>query len=628
MTRLFRCRVAATLAVALAVWARVWAQGGPSVVYTVTFPEPEHHWLQVEIRFTDLEDGPLRARMSRSSPGRYAVHEFAKNVFWIEAYDAAGAPLGVERSGVDEWRVDGHRGTVRLVYRLFGDHPDGTYMAVDTTHAHLNMPATFLWGVGLESRPIRITFVPPAESGWTAGTQLFPTADALTFTAPNLQYFMDSPTELARFVTSTFTVPGAPPARFRVMVHGDGSQADVDGLASLVERLAGEHRAVFGEFPAFENGTYTFLLDYVPWAESDAMEHRNSTMITDPNVSLRTPEGRREALDSISHEFFHAWNVERIRPHGLEPFDFTRQNVTCCLWLGEGFTSYYGPLLLLRAGLGTQLPLGSVVSVINGSGRHVRSAVQMSEHAPFADAAVSVDLDDRSRTFISYYTHGAALALGLDLALRERSNHAVSLDDYMRALWREFGAVNEPRTGYVARPYTLGDLRRVLAAVANDDAFANEFFDRYVEGRDVMDYARLLALGGYELRRTAPDRGWIGAVEVQEDARGLTIGGSGWTGQLSLVPFNTPAYRAGLDHGDLIRTIDGERATLARWRALTSRKPGDQVRLEIERRGGSRRTLVIALEPDPSLQVLPMEMLGSLSPAQQAFRQQWVGTKQ
>ena len=182
------------------------AQTGAETTYVVTLPEPEHHWLQVEATFRDLGAAPLRARMSRSSPGRYAVHEFAKNVFAIDAFDGAGRSLRVARGSADEWHVAGHDGQVRLVYRIFGDHADGTYMAVDSTHAHLNMPATFIWAVGLEARPIRITFTPPAGARWSAGTQLFTTSDPLTFTAPNLQYFLDSPTELADLVVSTFTV--------------------------------------------------------------------------------------------------------------------------------------------------------------------------------------------------------------------------------------------------------------------------------------------------------------------------------------------------------------------------------------------------------------------------------------
>ena len=260
-------------------------------------------------------------------------------------------------------------------------------MGVDTTHAHLNMPATFMWAVGLDLRPIRVTFVPPAGSNWKAATQLFATSTPFEFTAPNLQYFMDSPTELSNFLMSTFQVDdrARKSATFRVVVHGRGSQADVDDLATMIRRIVAEQAEVFGEFPVFEPGHFTFLLDLVPWGQSDGMEHRNSTSIAIPGLSIETSQGRRLALSVIAHEFFHVWNAERIRPADLEPFDFTRANVSCCLWFAEGFTDYYGDLSLVRADLAGEAPVSPVADVANRSGRLVRSAVQMSEHAPFVD---------------------------------------------------------------------------------------------------------------------------------------------------------------------------------------------------------------------------------------------------
>ncbi len=613
------------LALTLGV-ATTQAQSSSEITYVVSFPEPEHHWMQVEVTFRDLGDRPLRARMSRSSPGRYAVHEFAKNIFAIEASNGQGAVLTARRAEADEWIVEGHDGAVRLTYRIFGDHVDGTYMAVDTTHAHLNTPAAFLWGVGLDARPIRITFRPPAGSDWDgAATQLLPTADRWTFTAPNLQYFLDSPVELARLIVSEFQVdsPSGGARTFRLAVHADTSQADVDRLAALVERLVREQTAVFGALPAFEPGHYTFLLDYVPWAGNDGMEHRNSTVITNPAISLATDEGRRAALGTISHELFHVWNVERIRPADLEPFDFTRGNVSCCLWMAEGFTQYYGPLLLLRAGLSSAVPLGSAIPVINGPGREVRSAVEMSQQATFSDAGTSNDAHDRSRSFISYYTFGAAIALGLDLTIRERTLGQLSLDDYMRRLWQNYGAVPAPAPGVVARPYTLADLRAELGALLDDRAFADDFFARFIEGRDVVDYRRLFALAGYQLEPAAPGRGWPGNIALTESGNGLVVGGQ--TG--ALVPFGTPAYPAGLDSGDRLVSIDDAPATRTAWEALRLEAPGSRHTLVIERRDGRRTTTTLTLASDPALRIVPIENTRPLTDDERRFREAWLGSR-
>lgn len=625
MSRLPR-RLAVAMVVLLALAGRqAAAQVGAEVVYRVSIPEPAHHWMQVEVTFAEVP-ATFRARMSRASPGRYATHEFAKNVFAFDARDGSGRPLRALRVDADTWQMDGHDGTVRITYRIFGDHADGTYLAIDPTHAHVNAPAAFLWGVGLESRPARVTLTPPAGTTWTVATQLMPTADARTFTAPNLQYLLDSPIEMADLLVSTFSVPNADgrPSLFRLAAHAEASQADLDALALMVARLVREQMAVFGELPDFEPGHYTFLLDYMPWVDADAMEHRNSTSISYPGRSLATPAARRAALESISHELFHVWNVERIRPADLEPFDFTRANVSCCLWFAEGFTQYYGPLLLRRAGLSDALPIGSSIAVINGAGRAVRSAVGMSEYAPFADAAVANDPTDASRTFISYYTYGAAIALGLDLTLRDRTDGRVTLDDYMRRLWQRYGVPAARAPGLVARPYTLADLRRELGELVDDAAFGDEFFARFVEGREVVDYARLLARAGYRLERSAPGRGWIGDVPVQEaPGGGLLVGGASG----ALVRFESPAYAAGIDSGDVIVAIDDRPATRAAWDGLARRAPGDQVPLVVARRDGRRVATTLTIAADPALRLVPIDASGPLPDDVRAFRRAWLGSR-
>lgn len=612
-------------------------QGTPSpITYRVTFPEPEHHWMQVELTYTNLGTQPLDARMSRSSPGRYAVAEFAKNVFSLEAFNGKNQKLTTTRPDADIWRVAGHDGTVRIVYKIFGDYANGTFFGVDTTHAHLNMPAAFMWATGHENQPIRISFTVPADSKWKIGTQLFTTNDPTTFTAPNMQYFMDSPTELSDFVVSSFTVPNTDgtPANIRLVVHSDGSQSDVDELAKMVQRLVREHMAVYGEFPKYEPGNYTFLLDYVAWGAGDGMEHRNSTSISSPGLSLRSEQGRQQALGTISHEYFHNWNVERIRPVGLEPFDFTRENVTCCLWLAEGFTQYYGPLLITRAGLGGQRgggpPVGAAVQVINTPGRAVRSPVQMSEYAAFADGAGTfVDPTDGNRTFLSYYTYGSGIALALDLSLREMSGGKQSLDDFMRLLWNLHGKPGGPAPGLVGKPYSLKDLRDHLAELTNNRKFADDFFDKYIEGRDAPEYARLLALAGYRLETAPSTKGWLGNVAMGETPEGLAVGVGGGRGggggRPSPVPFNTPIYDAGLDSGDIIKTIDGQPATTAAWNALSNKKPGDKVSVVVIRRGGTSVTKTITVTADPTAsQVVPVD---NPTAAQQAFRAAWIASK-
>ncbi len=207
--------------------------------------------MQVEVTFSRLRSGqPLDARMSRSSPGRYAVAEFAKNIFSVEAYNGKGLKLSYTRPDPDVWRVAGHDGTVRIVYKIFGDYANGTFFGVDTSHAHLNMPAVFMWGVGHDDDPMSITFVPPDGSNWKIATQLYPAREPNTFSSPNLQYFMDSPVELSNFLTSSFTLANTDGTRssFRLAVHSDVSLSVLVEHAKMVERLVHEEMTVFGEF--------------------------------------------------------------------------------------------------------------------------------------------------------------------------------------------------------------------------------------------------------------------------------------------------------------------------------------------------------------------------------------------
>ena len=333
-----RCALSLPLVLTLAALAAPPEAAQSAVVYSVAFPAPQHHYAQVELTLADLPAAPLQLRMSRSSPGRYALHEFAKNVFDVRAFDERGGELRIVRPNPHQWDVPQHPARVRVTYKVFGDHVDGTYLGIDASHAHMNMPATLMWARGLEGRPVRVTFTPPEGSNWKPATQLFPTDDPWTFTAPNLQYLMDSPTELSNQSFRSFTVRNADGKQFtiRTAVHHDATEADVDDYAAGTEKIVREQGAVFGEFPEFDGGTYTFLADYVPWGGGDGMEHRNSTVVAEGAHSIRG--NVRGVLGTVSHEFFHAWNVERIRPKTLEPFTFEDANMSGELWLAEGFT--------------------------------------------------------------------------------------------------------------------------------------------------------------------------------------------------------------------------------------------------------------------------------------------------
>jgi predicted metalloprotease with PDZ domain len=617
---------------ALILWCLVALPGAADaqapVSYRVSFPTPEHRWMQVDATFAEVPAGPLRVRMSRTSPGRYALHEFAKNVFDVRVTDGKGRALTPLRPNLHEWGVPGHDGTVVVSYRVFGDRVDGTYLSVDASHGHLNMPAALMWAKGLEGRAARVQFVPPPGKAWRVATQLFPTDDPLIFTAPNLAYLMDSPAEVGLFTERRFTVDDGkgPPQTIRIALHHDGSDAEADAYARDVERIVRETIPIFGELPRFDGGTYTFLADYLPWANGDGMEHRNSTVVSSSGA-LRNPSQRHGILGTVAHEFFHAWNMERIRARAIEPFDFEDANPSTELWFGEGVTTYFDDLILFRAGLQTQEQLlesyaGLINSVALAPGRRLRSAEEMSRLAPLVDAAVSIDRTAWSNTFISYYTWGAMLGLALDLGLRDVTAGKASGDDYMKLMWTSYGVPGmKAAPGVVARTYTAEDLQGRLGQIAGDGAFAQQFFERYVQGHDLPDFARLFNRLGLVVRRRNAGRPWLGNTTFAFANGGLRVG---------VVPFESPLYKAGVAQDDQIVSIAGVEVTSAQGvqDVLVRHGPGARLQLRIVRRNGEPVQTAVNLEEDPRLEIVPAETVGAtVSPEQRQARVAWLAPR-
>jgi len=590
------------------------AFGQPSVEYRLRFPNALHHEVEVKAYFRGCAQPLLEVLMSRSSPGRYALHEFAKNVYEFGAMSEAGETLAVTRPNPYGWTVETKgAGTVVVRYTVFGDHADGTYAGIDETHAHLNLPATLVWAHGFENAPAKVTFEIPTRSGWKVATQLKPEADG-TWSAPNLEWLMDSPVELSAHAVAKWKVEEQ---EFRMAVHTHGSDEAIKTLAKKSQAVVLEAEGVFGGLPKFDHGTYTFLVDYLPYVFGDGMEHRDSTSISGPVALKDAPE---EGLGTVAHEFFHAWNVRRIRPRSLEPFDFERANMCGELWFAEGFTSYYGPLTIKRAGLSTLDEFagevgGGLNRVLNSPGHELFSVVEMSDQAPFVDAARSIDATNFRNTFISYYTYGAALAFGLDLRIREQFP-GKSLDDWMRTMWK--------RHPDIEAPYALDDLESSLAEATGSREFADEIFRRYIKGREALPYADLVKAAGLELRKAHADKPWIGAarVDVGSGSDGLRLAEDALRG--------SPLYKAGLERGDEIRRCDGKVLSKADdlQACVAKHAVGESVALEYDSRRGAGLKAAVAVVDDPALELVTFEKLGrEISDGVKAFRSNWLGSK-
>jgi predicted metalloprotease with PDZ domain len=582
----------------------------PQIRYEVSFPNAVHHEAEIRATFTGVKQPELNVVMSRSSPGRYALHEFAKNVYNVNVTDGEGHPLEVNRADPYSWKVSGHKGTVVVRYTLFGDRADGTYDGIDATHAHLNMPATFVWAHGMDKIPVSFRFLLPEGSNWKVATQLVPVGDG-SYTAPNVDMMMDSPVELSAYDFEEWTVGDR---QFRIALHHTGTKAEAAAYARMARAVVTEAEGVFGAFPKYDGGNYTFLIDYLPYASGDGMEHRDSTVIAGTR-SLK--QAAAQSIGSVAHEFFHSWNVERIRPKALEPFDFERANMSGELWFAEGFTNYYGPLILKRAGLSSidrfNQTIGVAVNaVLTLPGRDIFNVVEMARQAPFVDAATANDPVNTQNTFISYYIYGEAIALGADLTIRTKFP-GKSLDDWMRQMWKEHPDVQ--------KPYTLDDLQSALGNATGDRVFAADFFRRHVLGKEAIEYQSLLEQAGLTVRKRPGNHVWLGALRYELSDTGMNITGP--------VLRDSPAYIAGLDRGDKVLEFDGKamktEADLTKW--LDGHKPGDKTKLKVESRGG-KKDLEMTLTESPSVEVVTLEKSGKpVTKAQLELREQWLSSK-
>jgi predicted metalloprotease with PDZ domain len=591
--------------------ANVFAQN--AIEYSISFPNAVHHEAVITINVPEIPAGPVTFRMSRSSPGRYATHEFGKNVYGVKAVDKQGIVTVTQVEG-DVYRIDKHDGSLKITYTVFGNHVDGTYLSIDETHAHINMPAAFLWFPALTDREMTVRFNDLEKYSWKVATQLKPTAVKNVFSAKNLQYFMDSPVELSNFklVSWQDVNPGQKKQTLQISSHGtaDGQNV-IDNLGKMAEKVVQEQKAVFGELPSFDYGTYTFLQDVNPDNNGDGMEHRNSTVITNSGFQI---EGKEEAmLSTFSHEFFHSWNVERIRPKTLEPFDFSHADMSSELWFAEGFTQYYGNLILKRAGFRSEpeyrdILAGIVNGVLNAPGATSFPATHMSRYAVFVDAGVSVDQNNYSNTFVSYYTYGAAIALGLDLQLRSEFN--LTLDDFMLAVWKSYGKTEIS--------YTISDLQNVLSKLTNA-TFAADFFAKYVHGTHKNDYARLLTNAGLILRKAMPGKASIGPVRL------TLISYTGKNRVANATLKGSAAYEAGIDIGDYILKIGDDDLTgeVNLNELLGKYKPGQNVPVTFEHKG-IVKTSALKMQENNLLEVVVAE---NATEKQIQFRNNWLSSK-
>lgn len=534
-------------------------QAVPEISYTVSMSKPWTHLLEVEMRVRwSAMPQDLDLKMPVWTPGSYLVREYSRHVQDFAAKDDAGNTLAWEKTSKNTWRIKGAKGReVVATYRVYSNELTVRTNELNDEHAFWNNSALLFFPAGQLKAPSKIKVIP--YGNWKVATGLRPVAgEANAFTAPDYDILYDSPFQVSDFKEKTFQVAGRP---HRIVVTGEGNY-DLDQMAEDTAKIGEAGIAIFGELPVDD---YLIILNL---RGRGGLEHLNSTALQWNRFGFQPRSQYINYLRLVAHEYFHLWNVKRIRPDVLGPFDYENENYTKLLWVAEGTTAYYEDVLLRRAGLITpEENLEAKASMIGDlQNRPGRSQTSLEESS--FDAWIKYYRQDENsvNNQISYYDKGEIVNMLLDIEIRNASGHQRSLDTVMRALYEDFY-----KRG---RNFTPADFQRACEAAAGRSL--SEFFTKYISGRDEIQYNSILQGIGLRLQAGVPSGrpAYIGANLAETDGRLI----------VRSVPAGTPAHEQGLNFNDQIVAIDGHRATNAFLQTyIGEKKPGDKIRLTIFR---------------------------------------------
>jgi len=530
----------------------------PEISYTIGMSKPWSHLLEVEMRLNWAANSPAQAEISMPvwTPGSYLVREYARHVESFAASDASGNALMWRKADKNTWQVDtkGAKGIV-VKYNVYANELTVRTNELNDNHAFFTPAALLMFPNGQLKTASTVKVVPYKD--WKIATGL-PKVEGQTnvFRAENFDVLYDSPFEVGNFEEISFTVQGKP---HRFVVEGEGNY-DLQKIAKDTTKIIEESYKIFGELPYND---YTFILNL---RGGGGLEHLNSTALQWNRFGF-SGNGHNNFMTLVAHEYFHLWNVKRIRPDALGPFDYENENYTKLLWVAEGGTAYYESVLVQRAGIISAKEFfegkaGQIQSLEERPGRFETSL----EEASF-DAWIKYYRQDENaiNNQISYYDKGELVNFLLDVEIRAASKGAKSLDDVMRYLYTEFYKKN--------KNYTPEDYQKISEMMAGKSL--EDFFAKYVRGRADIDYRAILSGIGLQLKdNKGRETPYLGANMRQEGDR-LTI---------TSVPKGTPAYEQGLNTNDQLVAVDGARANQTFLQNyLGEKKVGDKVKLTVFR---------------------------------------------
>ena len=577
------------------------------IAYEISFSEPQAHYVDVSMEISGLMAEYLDLKMPVWTPGSYLIREFGKNVESFEAFNAAGLSLNTEKVNKNTWRVTTQKnGRVKVSYRVYSFEISVRTSFVDESHAFLSPTGIFMYPEGQLNAASTITIKP--YKNWTkisTGLEMAG-SKANTFNAPDFDVLYDSPFEIGNQDIFEFDAAGV---KHEVVMYGGGNY-DKDILKRDMAKIVVEQTKTFGVNP---NKRYVFIVHNFN-SGGGGLEHLNSTVLGASRNSYNTEAGRLRFLGLVSHEYFHLWNVKRLRPIALGPFNYNEENYTTNLWIAEGFTAYYQDIYTKRAGLQSPesfvMNLANTISQVeNQPGNRVDPVSQASFDAWIKQYRPN---ENSANSTVSYYSKGALIALIMDLEIIHSTAGKSGLDEVMKAMYDEYFVRK-------SRGYTDAEFK-AMAEKITGKSFDSMYAD-YINGVKTIDYSKYLNYAGLTLIDDAASGkdAYLGAVTSLKDGKII----------ISNVSRQSPAWVGGLNVNDEILAMNDQRINNVSDPRLSevdkfiaNKRAGDKVRVLVNRDSQLLHIdVVLVRNPNHKFRIAP---IGTSTPAQVAVMKRWL----
>jgi predicted metalloprotease with PDZ domain len=571
----------------------------PKLVYQVAMSQPQTHLFEIKLVVSNWEHEVLDLKMPVWTPGSYLVREYAKQLQDFSALASNGKRLVATKIAKHHWQIQtAGNSEITISYRLFANELTVRTNHLDATHGYFNPAALCFYVPGYEHCPIELTIIPP-DLSWQVTTPL-PEISPQTFLAADFDTLVDSPFEIGLQQVYDFTVLNK---SHQLVIWGEGN-LDVELAIADIKKIVEIEAKIFGGLP-YES--YIFLLHLSP-AGGGGLEHKNCCSLLYPRFSFQGKEKHNRFMQLVAHEFFHLWNVKRIRPAALEKFDYEQENYTPSLWFSEGTTSYYDLLIPRWAGIYDQQEFLTELSkeitrFLTTPGRLIQPLSESS-----FDAWIKLYRPDAnsSNSQMSYYLKGEMVTLLLDLLIRDRTQGTKSFDDVLVQMWEQFG---KSEIGF-----TELQLKHIIESIANQDL--TEFYDRYIHGVEELPFNDYLDPFGIELH----------PIEAKTPYLGITVKSEHGKEIIKAVASNSPAQLAGVDPTDELLAINGFKVSAEKLNdRLQLAKPGQQIELTIFH--GDRLITVPIILAEPQAQKYQLRSIEHPNDRQSQLFKSWTRDK-